>query len=177
MMSTHGEGSLSLSFCEIVSTWFGAGKVSKAPGTAGSLAALLLFPLALVNSTAGFVVFLLLLLLGTFAVRDYMKQCPESTDPKEVVIDEVCGQLLTFELPILAERSSFLGFHIPCSPVITCVFLLSGFLSFRLFDIVKPWPICLVDRNVKGAIGVMLDDILAAVAASVVTIAMVNASM
>ena len=43
--------------------------------------------------------------------------------------------------------------------------LVTGFVLFRLFDIVKPWPICWFDRHVKGGTGIMLDDILAAAAA------------
>ena len=48
---------------------------------------------------------------------------------------------------------------VPC----TWYFLLIGFLLFRFFDIVKPFPICWIDQNIHGGIGVMLDDLLAAI--------------
>ena len=163
--------------CEMVSTWFGVGRVSKAPGTVGSVAALLLFPLVFVHYAAGLVAVVAVFLLGLCAISGYLERFPGKRDPKEVVIDEVCGQLLTFELPMVAERISCLGLRVPHNMWAVGVFLVVGFLSFRLFDIVKPWPICLVDRNIKGALGVMLDDIFAAAAASIVTLAALNAGM
>jgi phosphatidylglycerophosphatase A len=48
------------------------------------------------------------------------------------------------------------------------IWIVAGFVLFRLFDIWKPWPIGYFDRRVSGGIGIMLDDLLAAVYASVV---------
>jgi phosphatidylglycerophosphatase A len=46
--------------------------------------------------------------------------------------------------------------------------MLSGFVLFRIFDIVKPWPICVLDRRVSGGFGIMLDDVLAGIYAAIV---------
>ncbi|WP_169569156.1 phosphatidylglycerophosphatase A [Sneathiella limimaris] len=129
----------------ILSTWFWSGLSPKAPGTVGSLAAL---PFGFVILVYGGQIHLLLatvvvFLLGTFTTHIYVTRTGKS-DPKEVVIDEVAGQWLA----ILVAGTSPLA-------------LLLGFLFFRLFDIWKPWPISWMDKNIKGAIGVMLDDLVA----------------
>ena len=66
-------------------------------------------------------------------------------DPGAVVIDEVAGQWLAL-------------IAIPLDPLL----YLLAFLAFRLFDILKPWPVGWADREVKGGLGIMLDDALAA---------------
>ena len=80
----------------------------------------------------------------------------------EIVIDEVAGQwlLLCLLLPIyeLAVAWKEPGDE---GPSLLLVFA-GAFVVFRLFDIVKPWPISWADRKVKGGFGVMLDDVLAA---------------
>lgn len=130
----------------ILATWFWVGRMPFAPGTWGSLAAL---PLALVlHAWAGTTGVLggavVVFLTGWWAADRYVDG--ECDDPKEVVIDEVAGQLLC--LSVVAPGLP--GYAI-------------GFVLFRVFDIAKPWPVGWCDRNVKGAFGVMLDDIAAAV--------------
>ena len=110
---------------------------------------------------------LLLFILGTYATNIYI-QGSENQDPKEVVIDEVAGQMLVI---ILGSLSVILAFGIEHfdAEIIDFVFLfLSPFILFRLFDILKPWPINWLDKNIKGAFGVMLDDVAAAILAVIV---------
>ena len=78
----------------------------------------------------------------------------QTDDQPSIVVDEVAGQLLAL---------STAG----ASPLL---FIL-GFLLFRLFDIVKPWPISFVERRTPGAWGVMLDDIVAGLFAAVLVLA------
>jgi phosphatidylglycerophosphatase A len=120
-----------------------------APGTAGSAAALVLYAaLRLVGSPAvDFIVLGLILLLfvvgcwaGTVAERHYGR-----TDPGAVVLDEVVGMLLTLWL-------------IP----VTWAGALVGFLLFRLFDIVKPFPARQCER-LHGGLGIMADDAVAGI--------------
>ena len=108
--------------------------------------------------------------MGTFCTKIYIQEL-DNQDPKEVVIDEVVGQMLTI---ILCFFSSMMLYFSPLSDVIPFpyfdaifIFLLP-FILFRLFDILKPWPIDFVDRQVKGALGVMLDDLVAAIFASTI---------
>ena len=130
---------------EWIATWFGTGYLPTAPGTWGSLAALppawliqVLFdvPGLLVATAAIFG-------CGLWATAQYLRRSDES-DPSAVVVDEVAGQWLT----LLAAPPTIVGY-------------VSGFALFRLFDIVKPWPIRMIERRIPGAAGVMLDDILA----------------
>jgi len=90
-----------------------------------------------------------IIILGIFAAQAYESESPEH-DSKEIVIDEVSGFLITMAL-------------VPC----TWKSILLGFTLFRLLDIFKPWPISVLDRKVKGGIGVMVDDIAAGIIASV----------
>jgi phosphatidylglycerophosphatase A len=130
-----------------IATWFGAGNAPSAAGTWGSLAAL---PLGYVmhitfGMEALLVAVALSFVVGMMASNRYMKEHHTHHDPKEVVIDEVCGMwlVLAFVPP------TWLGYAV-------------AFALFRLFDIVKPWPISWVDKHVKGGFGVMVDDVLAA---------------
>ncbi|MGI4776019.1 MAG: phosphatidylglycerophosphatase A family protein, partial [Janthinobacterium lividum] len=91
-------------------------------------------------------------------------------DPKEIVIDEVVGQMLT-------NGICFFSFVIISNSVLTKIWTLElieivflfflPFLLFRIFDIFKPWPINWLDENIGGGFGIMLDDILAAIFASI----------
>ncbi|OUR76974.1 phosphatidylglycerophosphatase A [Alphaproteobacteria bacterium 46_93_T64] len=129
----------------ILATWFWSGLSPKAPGTMGSLAAL---PFGYLLYYFGGQLLLLegiivVFMVGLWSTHIYLTRSGKS-DPGEVVIDEVAGQWL----PLLVAGSDPL------------LYLLS-FALFRLFDIWKPFPISWLDKNVKGAFGVMIDDILA----------------
>jgi phosphatidylglycerophosphatase A len=130
-------------------TWFGCGLSPKAPGTIGSLGALPLgiilhliggWPLLLIAAAALFV-------LG-WKVADAALPGSDS-DPSWIVVDEVVGQWIAL-----------------AAAPLTLVGILGAFAAFRFFDIIKPWPVSIADRNVGGGLGVMLDDALAGVYAA-----------
>lgn len=130
----------------LLSTWFGTGLLPKAPGTWGSLAAL---PVAWVLAArigpwavaaAGAALFL----LGLWAVERYLAHAREK-DPGPVVIDEVAAQLLA----VAPAGLDPLGFAL-------------GFVLFRIFDILKPWPLKRLETLRPDALGVMADDLGAA---------------
>lgn len=112
---------------------------------------------------------ILLFFIGTYCTSIYIEGMEEK-DPKEVVIDEVVGQMLTI---ILVSFSVILTYHSSLqlyvdAQIIDIVLLgIIPFILFRLFDIAKPWPIDWLDRNIKGAWGVMIDDVAAAIFAVV----------
>ncbi|MFP6839082.1 MAG: phosphatidylglycerophosphatase A [Pseudohongiellaceae bacterium] len=127
----------------------GSGTVPKAPGTAGTLVAvgvyLLLPPLsALVYG---------LILVLTFVLGIYL--CGKTSadlgvhDHSGIVWDEFVGYWITM---FMAPAGWF--------------WVLLGFGLFRLLDIVKPWPISWVDKELKGGLGIMLDDVLAGIMAA-----------
>jgi len=127
---------------------FGSGLAPKAPGTFGTLVALPLVWLLSLAGTAWFVAFLVAgTLLGIYVCGKTAADVGEH-DHGAIVWDEVIGFTLTMLL-------------IP----VTLTTLLLGFVLFRFFDIVKPWPIRWFDRRVHGGFGIMLDDLLAALPA------------
>ena len=144
--------------------FFGIGLMKPAPGTWGSLVAVLLgwviirflgFP-ALVLATVA------ITLIGFWAVGAELKDRP-GDDPSEFVIDEVAGQWLALLFPAAAFwRRGFEGFLPYPAP-------LAAFVLFRLFDIWKPWLVGRADRR-HDAAGVMLDDLWAGLFAGICTI-------
>ena len=130
-----------------IATGFGVGLSPKAPGTVGSLVALIPWWLWLRHMSAlnyG-IVLVLAFVLGIWAGGWVIAKL-RVEDPGVVVWDEFLGQWIAlFAAP--------LGWP----------WMLGGFALFRLFDIWKPWPVRIADRNVGGGFGIMFDDLLAAI--------------
>ncbi len=163
---------------EIVSTWFGLGKVSFMPGTIGSIGAYPLFYLSVMSSETPYearitmlYLVVILCIVGFFAIRKYHKK-HGVIDDQSIVVDEVIGQLITFVIGYewigaAVTKFSLIGEDTSNSMVITYIFA-CGFLTFRFFDITKPMYISLIDRYWKNAVGVILDDVIAGVYAAAV---------
>ncbi|BCO31370.1 phosphatidylglycerophosphatase A [Thiohalobacter sp. COW1] len=125
---------------------FGSGLAPVAPGTFGTLAGAILYPLiAGLGLPVYLLVVILAFLLGVW-VCGYTARALGVHDHSAVVWDEVVGLWIT------------LAAVAPSWPA-----LLIGFVLFRLFDILKPWPIRWLDRHVQGGLGIMIDDVLAGV--------------
>ncbi len=92
---------------------------------------------------------MILLILGTYFTKIYLNYT-NSEDPKEVVIDEVVGQILTIVLvffsALFANESYLIKYFSPLTINIILLFVLP-FCLFRFFDIVKPWPINWLDKK------------------------------
>jgi phosphatidylglycerophosphatase A len=133
---------------------FGAGLSPLAPGTAGSLVALLPW-LVLRELPLGLHLAVLALVFGAGVwASTWVVRTLQIADPGIVVIDEFVGQWIAL-LPLLFVPHAAL-------------WILPGFILFRIFDVWKPWPVSWADRCVKGGLGVMLDDVLAGVYAAAV---------
>lgn len=137
---------------------FGAGLSPIAPGTVGTVVGLLLFlPLSLLPPTVYGVVIGVLFLFGCWV-------CGESArllgvhDYGGIVFDEIVGYLIAAAPLLLFPGLPVLGF---------AAGTVAAFALFRLFDILKPWPIRALDQRVQGGIGIMLDDAVAGAAAAV----------
>ena len=136
----------------LIATWFGSGLLPKAPGTWGSAAALpfaaglawLGGPWLLLAASA------MLFAIGIWASERYATSAGVE-DPGAVVIDEVAGQWLA-----LVPAATTFWLYLP------------GFIAFRLFDILKPWPASWADRALHGGWGIMLDDVIAGIYAALV---------
>ena len=136
-------------------TLFNIGKIKNAPGTAASFITCLLF-LLLINIFNISIIFLFTLVIFAYSFVAINNSFDEfsSNDPQEIVIDEFVGQMLPLLAIPIYETLYLLPKMYYCIP---------AFLLFRLFDIWKPYPVSYVDKNVKGAIGIMLDDIFAGI--------------
>tara|TARA_B100000780_G_scaffold114060_1_gene79916 strand:- start:2665 stop:3129 length:465 start_codon:yes stop_codon:yes gene_type:complete len=151
----------------LVATFFYIGHLRPAPGTWGSLAALLL-GFTIIQTTGVFglcIAIITICVLGWWATAAETKG-KENHDPSEIVIDEVAGQWITI-LPLAIYPQPY---------EINIWYWLLAFAGFRLFDITKPGLVGWADRQI-GPTGVMLDDIIAGLmAAAVISLVMVSLS-
>lgn len=153
---------------KLISTFFYTGFLRPAPGTWGSVAGMIL-AFILLNTIDLFNFCLILLfttLVGFWATKHYIQHNSEKSDPSEVVIDEVIGQWIAV-LPI--------GFTLKVTEFSSkelWLVWLWAFVSFRFFDIIKLGLVGWAD-NLGGALGVLLDDILAGIAAGLTVIVLI----
>lgn len=129
-----------------LATGFGLGYLPKAPGTWGTLLA---FPIHFIlvqfgpgSYAAGLVVVLMIAIFTAGSAEKIL----DFRDPGLVVIDEVIGMLIG----LIGAPINFL-------------FLAAAFVIFRFFDIVKPFPIRLIDKGLHGGIGIVADDVVAGI--------------
>jgi phosphatidylglycerophosphatase A len=138
-------------------TLFGIGKIKIIPGTFASLAtALFLFFLFHILNVSPNIVFFLIIIIffiSFYAVNIFIKDLTNK-DPKEVVIDEFIGQSIPICLYEIAHEGSK-----ETDQVLTSYFIM--FILFRIFDIVKPYPVSYYDKNFKNSFGVVMDDVCA----------------
>jgi len=123
---------------------FGSGLAPKAPGTFGTLMAVPL--VILVSPIESFYLALIIVLMSITGVYICGKAAADAGvhDHGAIVWDEIVGLLITmFMMPISWQS------------------IVTGFILFRFFDILKPWPISYLDKNCHGGFGIMIDDIVA----------------
>jgi len=134
----------------IISTFFGTGYFPIGPGTMASAVVVLLYKFLLSDLSwpLYLLIIIVLFIVGGIAATKYSSALQQK-DPRKIVIDEVCGQLCTL-------------FLVPSSWLL----LLLAFVLFRLFDIIKPYPIKKLER-IRDGWGIMADDIMAAVYAGI----------
>ena len=136
----------------VVATCFGVGSIPFAPGTWGSLfAVLLIFNITLLQDWIVLVAFLVVALSWWICVKVHKDT---KSDSSEIVIDEFAGMFVT----CMFINHDFIS-------------LVFAFLFFRFFDIVKPWPISWADKNIKSGPGILIDDLLAGFFAGILMLA------
>ena len=137
----------------LLATFFGIGLLKPAPGTWGSLAAVLIWYFLDFLHSYTYII-LPAFILFSWLVCNKADQDSESKDNSFIVIDEVAGMIVAL---------SFISHDV--------ILYLFTFLLFRIFDIFKPWPISWVDKKIKGGLGILLDDLIAGFAAGVIILA------
>ena len=150
---------------KIVPTFFYVGFLRPAPGTWGSLAGISLayIFLELISFSTFCFLLILIIVFGFLTTKKYLENNPEKSDPSEVVVDEVIGQWISI-LPL----GYVLHFSQTDNENLWIVWIWA-FFSFRFFDIIKMGLVSWAD-NLKGALGVILDDIFAGIAAALTVI-------
>lgn len=145
-------------------TFGGSGLAPKAPGTVGSLAALVVgvILLQLIPMQTFFMLTLAITIIGIFEINKYEK-ATNSHDDKSIVIDEVSGMWIALMFAIASAKTMNYDYAYEIA-------ILGSFAAFRLFDIWKPSIIGTIDRKVKGGLGVMGDDIIAGIAGGMLTV-------
>lgn len=130
----------------LLATGFGAGYLPKAPGTWGTLVALPIYLLLHGLAPGPYIATLAGLFFIGILIAGSAEKIVDRADPGLIVIDEIVGMLITL-----------IG-----APLHWLVILV-GFTLFRFFDVLKPFPIGLVDQRFHGGIGIMLDDVVAGI--------------
>ena len=135
-----------LKITDFILTGFYSGKIKFMPGTFGTLLAVPIFIYLFDNALLINILILLILFLSSLMLLNYSykNNLFDNTDDKSIVIDEIIG---------------YLSFMIFFDINITNITI--GFLLFRFFDILKPFPISYVDKKIKNSFGVIFDDLLA----------------
>lgn len=143
----------------LIALGFGSGLSPVAPGTAGSFAAVLLwFGLRELSPPFYAIAIAVAFALGVWACG-WALRALRIADPGCVVWDEFVGQWIALAPLLVLPHAGW-------------VWMLCGFILFRIFDIAKPWPVSWADRRVGGGLGVMLDDALAGTYAALALIAL-----
>ena len=138
-------------------TLFGIGKIKKIPGSFASLATTLflyfLFHILNIPPNIILISIIFIFFISIYAVNIFIKNM-ENKDPKEVVIDEFIGQSIPICLYEIAHEGTK-----ETDKVLIFYFVM--FILFRIFDIVKPYPVSYYDKNFKNGFGVIMDDVAA----------------
>ena len=138
-------------------TLFGIGKLKNIPGSYASLATtiFLFFLFHILNFSPEIILIFVIIIffISLYVVNIFIKNL-DNKDPKEVVVDEFIGQSIPICLYELAHEGPK-----ETDQVLTSYFLM--FILFRIFDIVKPYPVSYYDKNFKNSFGVVMDDVVA----------------
>lgn len=129
---------------------FGSGLSPKAPGTFGTLAAVPVFLLFSLFTPALYAITVLIVCITGIYICGKTAEDVGVHDHGAIVWDEIAGYLITMFLIPISWQS-----------------LVIGFILFRIFDILKPWPISYIDKHIHGGFGIMFDDVIAGVMALV----------
>lgn len=143
------------SLATLVASGFGSGLAPVAPGTAGSVAAAAVLALTLTTPlTAHWILWLASMGLAVWSA-DSAGRAWGVIDHPAIVIDEVVGLWVTILIPMTLLTG----------PLSDWALVIGALGLFRLFDIVKPWPVNQLERSLSGGWGVVLDDVAAGVMA------------
>ena len=146
-------------------TIFGIGFSKFAPGTLGSFFGVLFFYFFYNFFSKNYIIFFIfiffIIIISWYFTYLYVLK-NKIHDPSEIIIDEFIGQLISL-IPILFLNSFKLD------KIIFFELMVSSFLLFRFFDILKPWPIFIIDKS-RTSLSILLDDVIAGLFSSTIIV-------
>ena len=138
-------------------TLFGIGKIGKIPGSLASLTTtiflFLLLHILYVSPNIVLISVIIIFFISLYAVNIFIKDL-DNKDPKEIVIDEFIGQSIPICLYEIAHEE-------PKETNQVLISYFTIFILFRIFDIIKPYPVSYYDKKFKNSFGVIMDDVCA----------------
>ena len=142
----------------LLSTFFGYGYLTKGPGTVASAVTTVFIYIA--YEVLGYkdlkfsiIFFVLLFFYSFYAVKDSETEF-ENKDPRQIVIDEVLGQSMPLILLLYLSQTNQINISVE-------IYYILSFIFFRIFDILKPFPVSYFDKKYKNYFGIIMDDIMA----------------
>ena len=142
----------------LLSTFFGYGYLTKIPGTVTSAVTTVFVYIAYeilgyTDLKFSIIFFILLFFYSFYAVKDSESEF-KNKDPRQIVIDEVLGQSMPLILLLYLNQTNQISITLE-------IYYILSLLSFRFFDILKPFPVSYFDKNFKNYFGIIMDDIMA----------------
>ena len=144
----------------LLSTFFGYGYLTKVPGTVASAVTTVFIYIA--YEVLGYkdlkfsiIFFVLLFFYSFYAVKDSETEF-KNKDPRQIVIDEVLGQSMPLILLLYLNQANEINISVE-------IYYILSFVFFRIFDILKPFPVSYFDKNHKNYFGIIMDDIMAGI--------------
>ena len=152
----------------LILSMFSIGRSKYAPGTMASFVTSIIFVFfyILQINIIFLISFVIIIFIYSVYSIDIFKSAFSTIDAKEIVIDEFVGQ----SIPILTIYSLFLKNDIGNF----MMYIIISFFLFRIFDILKPYPINKIDKDMKNGFGVMLDDVIAGIYSSIVLLIIIS---
>ena len=149
-------------------TMFGIGYFKYAPGTASSFVTCLIFYIlflsnfSIINNKLYIISSLIFILIYSVIIIDKLSHLFKKKDANEIVVDEFIGQSIPLMF-LIVQENFYVWIVITSKHISLLIYVLLSFILFRIFDILKPYPINLIDKKMKNGLGIMLDDILAGI--------------
>lgn len=135
---------------KMFATCLGLGYMPAAPGTFGTLAGGVLFWSLSGMPLHHYIIFLVVFIMFSSWISDRARAVFKADDPKQVVIDEVAGYLVTMAGHTFSLQEAA-----------------AGFILFRIFDILKPFPVRRIDDGLHNGFGIVMDDVMAGIYANI----------
>lgn len=148
---------------QLLAFGLGSGLAPRAPGTFGSLAAVLLFPLLAYAGLYAYLGLMVLVAVGGVWICGHAAKALDVHDDGRIVWDEFAGQWIALTPLVPAAAGAGLDWSLHA-----LVGLIAAFALFRLLDVAKPWPIGYLDRKIDGGLGIIADDLMAGFLAGLV---------